>query len=555
MPLLDARNFEDGAELSADLCIIGGGPMGLCLADALRFSNLSIILIESGGENRSQSAESLSSGEAVCDRYAPLSMYRRRMLGGASTIWGGRCVPYDPIDFDDRSYVPNSGWPLSFDEIWPYYERATALAQAGKPVFDSSIAFPNAPALLEGLNSKIVLTNNMERFSLPTNFWKLLRSPLLKAANIRVVVNASCTNLLNDRARGVIETARLCTLENKKLKVRAKKFVVAAGGIESYRLLANSNEFYPNGIGNEFDVLGRYFMSHIEGSFMKLKLAKGRRAYWNFDIADDGTYTRRRLSISPEIQRQHRLLNAVVRLHHESPANPLHRDPILSSMFLAKNFILAEYRNKITMVERSALDLMDQGPSFWVDHVLNIARGLPELSLFLARWVWRRNLKKRRIPYVVLPSRDGRFALDFNSEQVPAHDSRIMLSEKVDRLGVRLVNVDWKINELDVISISKTFRLIDEELRRCGVGFIDFGQCKLEDKIREEALPIGGHHLGAARMHSDPRKGVVDADLRVHGVSNLFIASTAVLPTSGHANPTLTTLALTLRLADKLKSF
>jgi choline dehydrogenase-like flavoprotein len=553
--MIDGRSLSQGEILEADLCIVGGGPAGLTLASTFIGSGISVILVETGGEKQDKQTDALSGGASKSDKYAPLTMYRRRMLGGASVIWGGRCVPYDAIDFEARDYAPNTGWPYPKSVLDPYYDQATEISDAGAPEYDADVAVPNAPEFIKGFKSDIVLTRNFERFSLPTNFWRKLGPALSAAGNIKIVTQATCTRLVVGAALGQIERAELSTFAGTKFFVKARRFVVAGGGIETYRLLAASNDVYRNGVGNENDVLGRYFMSHIEGNVAELRLSDPKRpVYWKFDMAEGGIYCRRRLSIAQDEQRRHQLLNTILRLHHPNAVNPLHGNAVLSMMFLAKSFILAEYRRKITMVERSAVDALPKGMAFWGKHFSNIVLGAPGLAFFLADWIARRNIATRKIPYVVLPSKQGVFPLDFNSEQIPNPESRILSSSEQDRFGVPFAVVDWKMTETDVRSVASTFRLIKSELESSGIGTVDFGAGKLEDRIASDAVPIGGHHIGLTRMHTDAKFGVVDENLRVHGVDNLYIASGSVLPTSSHANPTLTILALTLKLADHLKS-
>lgn len=551
----DARQFADGETISTDLCIIGGGPIGLSLAQALIGSGRQVTLVETGGAHRDEANESLSGGRSRSDRYAPLTMYRRRMLGGASVIWGGRCVPYDPIDYEARDWVPHSGWPFGHDTLAPYIDRATRLADAGSPDYDARSALPDSEPLIEGLDSNELTDSNLERFSLPTNFWKKLGPELTAAEDVRLVTEATCTGLEAAADGRRILSATLRTLTGKTITVTARDFVVAAGGLETYRLLANSTSVKPDGIGNDHDVLGRYFMSHVEGNFARLELRPAnRRVHWGFEMAEGEIYARRRLALSPEVQREHRLLNMIVRLHHANAVNPAHGQGVLSLMFLAKSFLLGEYRRKITMVERTASSTMPKGAKFWLGHLRNITLGAPGTAAFLAMWLRKRDLATRKMPYVVLPNRHGQYPLDFNSEQVPNPDSRLRPGAERDRFGNPMIELDWQITETDIYSVARSFLLIKDEVERAGVGTITFPDGDLLDVVRENVLPIGGHHIGAARMHADPKQGVVDADLRVHGVGNLFVASTAVLPTSGHANPTLMVLALALRLADRLQN-
>lgn len=553
--IIDARTLPAGEDIDCDLCIIGGGPAGLTLASRFIEQCLNVVLVETGGEKRNAAAENLLGGTAKNSKFAPMTMYRRRVLGGASVIWGGRCVPLDRIDFGPRSFVSNSGWPIDYDAVARYFAPATYICEAGRPDYDADIAVPSAPDYIEGFKSPILRTNSFERFSLPTNFWQRFRGVLNVASNIRVLTHATCTNLLLESGGEQIASADCATLTGQRFSVKAKRYVLAAGGVEVYRLLAASRTQRPAGIGNEYGVLGRHFMSHIEGSVASLKLRSPRtRINWGFDMTPDGIYGRRRMTIAAEEQRRAGLLNMIVRLHHENPVLPMHGNAVLSAMFLAKSLILPEYRRKITMTERNAVDSVSTDARFWLGHLKNVVVGSPRLAVFMAEWIARRNLAIRKLPYVVLPSASGVYPLDFNAEQAPNPDSRLLLAKENDRFGVPFADVDWRMADVDVTSIANTHRLMNDELQRSGVAHLEFGGRDLESHIREVATPVGGHHLGATRMGDDPRTSVVDADLRVHGVTNLFVASGSVFPTCGHANPTLTIIALALRLADHLKS-
>ena len=550
--MIDCRTLPDGEALQADICIIGAGPAGITLAHELIDSGLSVILAESGGPKKDAQADALSGGDTTSEVYAPLTQYRRRILGGTSTIWGGRCVPYDAIDFEERPQLPMPGWPIPYDALQPYYARATTYSEAGEPEYDATQALPDAGPFIEGFSSTSISTDSYERFSRPTNFWTCYGARLERAGNLRVLTYATCTHLVEQDGR--VAQAQFATLAGNRFSIAARTFVVAAGGLETYRLLAISDASSKGGLGNSTGMLGRCLMSHIEGSFATLRLDPATRAIdWGFPVSRDGVYGRRRMQVREAFQRDLQLLNMIVRLHHASPIDPRHGSAILSTMFLAKHFILAEYRRKITMVERETAASMPKGLAFWARHLRNLVVGAPELATFIAGWIVKRHLQPRAIPYVALHSRQGTYPLDINAEQVPNPESRIMLGDALDRFGSPFVRLDWKMTEQDVRSIASSLRLIRDAIGSSGVGTVDFDDATLEARIRTDAVPIGGHHIGVARMSAEPQHGVVDPTLRVHDLDNLYLASGAALPTSSHANPTLTILALTLRLADQLK--
>jgi len=170
---------------------------------------------------------------------------------------------------------------------------------------------------------------------------------------------------------------------------------------------------------------------------------------------------------------------------------------------------------------------------------------------FLWHWLTRRTLARRKFPSVVIPSRNNLFSLDFHSEQAPNPDSRVTLTETRDALGVPRLRIDWRYTDWDIETVRAALGVIRDELARTGCGRLEYD----EATVATEALrygAYGGHHLGTARMAATPETGVVDADLRVFGVANLSIASGAVFPTSSQANPTLTIVALAVRLARRL---
>jgi choline dehydrogenase-like flavoprotein len=301
-------------------------------------------------------------------------------------------------------------------------------------------------------------------------------------------------------------------------------------------------------------MLGRCLMSHLEGTIGRLRLDRpGRAVNWGFERSRDGVYGRRRLSVAPDVQRRRQTLNFIARLHHDLVADPRHRHPVLSAMFLAKNLLLPEYRRKMAMVDRVTAAAMPKGAGFWGAHLRNLMVGAPQLAGFSAGWFWRRHLVYRRIPYVALRSRTGAYPLDINQEQCPDPGNRVQLTDSRDRFGMRHIALQWRATDQDHASIAENCRILQEAFARSGVARYTVDGASVDEAARR-CVPIGGHHIGTTRMSASAREGVVDGDCKVFGTSNLFVASASVFPTSGHANPTLTILALALRLADHLKA-
>ena len=191
----DATSIATGTVLQADVCIVGGGAAGVTVALELLASGKSVLVLESGGHAEKAETQSLYAGEtADADMHPPPDKYRYRVFGGSTTIWGGRCIPYDPIDFEKRDYVPGSGWPFSHAELAPHYPRANELVEAGKFAYTAEQAYDaSSPPMIDGFNSTRVTQNTLERFSMPTNFGATYGPILTATANARVLLHANVT--------------------------------------------------------------------------------------------------------------------------------------------------------------------------------------------------------------------------------------------------------------------------------------------------------------------------------------------------------------------------
>jgi choline dehydrogenase-like flavoprotein len=315
--------------------------------------------------------------------------------------------------------------------------------------------------------------------------------------------------------------------------------VLAAGGLETPRLLLAS------GIGNEHDVVGRYYMCHIAGNVGSLVIdgspANVRHGY---EISPEGIYCRRRIQIAEREQRRRGLANAVARLHFPRITDPRHRNGVLSGLYLARRFIRYEYAKRLNDGTPPTLALHAR-------HLWNVVADPLDTASFLAHWVAKRTLAERKFPSVILRNRSNRFSLEMHGEQAPRATSRVTLTDRRDALGLPRIRVDWRHGGDDIESVRRTLDLIAKEFARSGTGRLTYDASTLEEDLLRFGA-YGGHHLGTARMGTDPRTSVVDADCRVHSVDNLFVAGSAVFPTSSQANPTLTLIALSLRLGRHL---
>lgn len=554
--ILDARaDVESDTELSFDLCIIGAGPAGLTLALELASLGIRICVLEAGGNSFSKVSQDFFRGAVNgTQREEQLHSYRYRRLGGTSTAWGGRCLRYDPIDFERRDYVPDSGWPISYDELTPYYARALERCEAGPMDYDASSVLPEeVPQMIAGMPDGDVISSTLERWSPPTNFGKRYRPLLKRSGTTTVLLNAACVALnLDDEHRRLVSVSVRAGNE-KSFLVKAEAFVMAAGGVEVPRLLLASCHQVPEGVGNHSDIVGRYFMTHIAGRIATAHLDVASDAVAQHYARDSqGVYVRRRIAFSEEAQRREHIPNVSVQFHIPSVDDPAHRNAILSAVFFAKH--IGSIRRGIP----PGLGIVDgdddqESAALWLRHFRNLVGDLPGLLSFMPRFGYLRYLRRRRIPSVILPTKQPVFPMHYHAEQSPSRESRVSLAGDRDRYGMPRARLDFHVNESDIDGVYRVHTLIDEYFRRHKVGHVQFNDPDPRAGIRRETRAVNGHFIGTTRMSTDPRTGVVDTDCKVFGISNLFISSSAVFPTSSHANPTLTIVALATRLADHLR--
>lgn len=534
---------------SVDVCIVGAGAAGITLALALSSSGLRIVLLESGGEEADSATQALYEGEVANPAlHPPPDRYRVRQFGGSTTLWGGRCMPLDPVDFEARPWIAPEGWPIGYEDLLAYYPEANRLCEAGAFAYRAGEAFPEGmKPLLPGFRSADFEDDHLERFSRPTNFARAYGQHLADSAGIQVVTGANVTELLCAEDESIIESAAVATLRGRRFTVTARRFVLATGGLEVPRLLLASRSRHAAGIGNRHDQVGRYYMSHVAGTIGELEIALPAGAVWHgYQRDSDGIYCRRRIAMTGAAQRRLQIGNFIARLHHPDVPDPSHRTGALSVLFLAQFLIGFEYRSRMMAGHAQSLGL-------WLRHIRNVLLDPFGTVGFFWHLLRDRKLASRKFPSVIVKPRSNRYTLDFHAEQQPNPDSRVTLSGQLDPFGMPKIKVDWRYTSLDIETVRQAVAALARDIEASGIGRLRYDPARIEEAaVRYGAY--GGHHIGTARMSADPARGVVDADCRVHGTANLHVAGAAVFATSSQANPTLTIVALALRLADHLKS-
>jgi choline dehydrogenase-like flavoprotein len=532
------------AETTCPVCVIGSGPVGLSLAADLARRGIDTLLLESGGTGFLESVQQLSAAELVDpERHDEMTVAVARRLGGSSNLWGGRCLPYDPVDFLDRDFV-GARWPIGFDAIAPYLARAVAATASGAPVYRA-----DAP-LLERDEGAFV-TDALERWVNVQATQALYRDAI--AHDPRLHIHTLCTAVGLDFAEsGAVRAVEVAhSLSGERVKVPVRQLVVAAGGIETARLLLASRRASPDRFGGEDGPLGRYYMGHVIGEISDVVFTDRATAQaFDFFVDRHGSYARRRIAPTQDAQIEHRLLNSAFWPVVPPVSDPRHGSAILSAAYLALSvgpfgrLIVAEAIRR-RHVGRGRLNLGA--------HLSNVARGLPSATAFAVSFLRRRYDRRYRLPGFFIQNAQNRYGLSYHSEQVPRFDSRVWLSGGTDRLGMPSLTIDLRFSRQDAESVVRTQELMAEWMARHRLGHIEY-RCAPDER---EAMVLdqaahGTHQVGLTRMGMDRREGVVDGRLRCFDSPNLYLASCGVLPTSSQANPTLTAVALALRLADDL---
>lgn len=549
-----ATEVPTGSEVSCDICIIGGGPAGITLAREFMGTSLRTILLESGGRKETEQSRELLRGYVQPPgSHEPLEESRRRQFGGTSVAWGGRCVPLDEIDFEQRPWIPHSGWPIAASVVSAYLPRAITLCEAGPAVFDAAEAFPEAQLeMILGFDGSDVTTSRLERWGPPTNFAARYEKSLKQADGTIVLLNATALHLGFDASSRRVQTVEVATTAQHRFKVRAGTVVLACGGLENARLLMASDDVVHPGIGNERDNVGRFYMAHPEGAFSFVQLRDPHNGLiYDFE-RHAGVYVRRRFWLSAEVQRREQIGNGIASLFRPYSPESLRTNGLTSAIYLAKFLLHAK-----TLRGSDLREYFHRQRRTVVRHLRVVAWQAPSLVPHLWEVAQQRLLSGRRLPMLLPRKRSlgNRFDLSFQTEHTPNRDSRVVLHSARDALGVRRLEARIAFGDLDRRTILKMHRLIADQFSRTETGMLVHDDT-LEELINDRLRRVNsvGHHMGTTRMSSMATEGVVDVNCRVHGTENLYVAGSSVFPTSGHANPTLTIVALALRLADYLRA-
>lgn len=540
------------ATLEAEVAVVGAGPAGITLALELARAGHHVLLIESGGDSYSAEVQALGDTVGHDPAHVPMSYATCRQIGGASNLWGGRCVPFDPVDFQARRVVGDIRWPLGYEELQQYFSRACHWCMCGEPTFDAAdVPKLAGSSLVPNWPDGDMCSTSLERWSCPTNFGRVYRADLRSSALLTVVSNLTCTEIVCASDRHRVEHLLASTLAGNHVRVRAKRYVLACGGVESTRLLFASNRRHPGGIGNHSGHLGRWYMAHLGASIARIHLnTPAEQTLYDFERDSEGIYVRRRFTFSPEYLVEHDLPNVAMWLDNPPISDPSHESEVLSFLYLALASPLG--RHFIAEGIRQRKIATNDEVSNW-QHLRNVVRHLPRSTGFALTFGYERYLRAgHKVPGVFLASASNVYPLYYHGEHLPHHSSHIAPASERDALGLSRVRTRLRFEDDDIRGAIRVHEHFDRYLRRNGIGRLEYIHSDPHEAFREQLLD-GYHQAGTTRMSQRPQDGVLDPQLAVHGFDDLFVASSSAFVTSGQANSTFTIVVLALRLAEHLR--
>jgi choline dehydrogenase-like flavoprotein len=545
--IIDYLDRSAAADYQADLCVIGAGPAGIAIARSFIGTSTTVCLIEGGGLTGEDRSQSLYEGSSAGSTPFDAGTSRMRVFGGSCTLWGGGCIPLANTDLEPRDWVPDSGWPLRYADLAPWYAKAREFCQ-----IEPEHAF--RPGTFDGPTPRVPLDLDAEAMvnfifaRSPITFGDAYRDALGQAANVTVLLHANVMELRASENATTVTDATIGSLDGRRGHVRARHYVLAAGGIENARILLLSDSVAPKGLGNDRDLVGRYFMDHPSGAIGSIRSEHPDRLTRPYErtIGKIRASVASEIGLSPAAQREHHTLNA--RVHPFAVEGDVPRG--IRALRDVRAALRPPARDEATLLEARLSAALQNGPGGAAAIAMpqNLAISAMRLGLHIGDVIRAVASKVSDRPTVG----SDRVELVGFFEQAPNRDSRVTLDDTRDALGLRRVRVDWRLTELDRHTHRVLGALTGDRLAQACAGRFDAAAWTTDVDAPSEVHGTA-HHMGTTRMAEDATQGVVDTQGKVHGVANLHVAGSSVFPTGGWAFPTFTLIALSLRLAEQLR--
>lgn len=512
----DLLREKPSPDYRPQICIVGAGAAGICLAIELSKQGKSVMILEGGGRDIEDAAQEPYRSEVVGHVHRGIHVGRFRAHGGTTTRWGGQIYELNREDFERRDWIPASGWPFSHAELEPFYRRALDLeGMSGVLQNDAevwkSLGLPE-PSFPE-------LQSYLTRWCPEPNFARL-HAKALEADNLQIWLHANATELLFDNeGNAAVRAIRVRTQQGSEVLVHADHFVFCMGTIECSRffLQPRAGDLPWNRSG----LLGRHFQDHVDANTARV-IPRNRSQFAQlFDnIFLRGFKYHPKLRLASDEQRRAGVLNCAATMSFSSDID----EALASTKTTAKHLLRGRF---------SELQPAD---------ILRSARHAP----LLLRQTLRYTMQHR-----VYNPASAEIRLRVHCEQRPDGDSSITLSDERDSLGLLRARLDWRISDLELKTIRSYAETAADSLAPIADLQIDPALLN-NDAAFLDRCDDSNHHMGGMRMAAAPTQGVVTPDLLLHGTRNVYVCSGAVFPTSGFSNPTHTVLALAVRLADLL---
>lgn len=520
----NGKEFKTAQKIEADLCIVGGGVAGIVLANELlsKFSN--IIILEAGGEDYSAESQELYKSNSFPANYRDPMYSRLRFMGGTSNHWLNNTSPLSTIDFEKRDWVPESGWPISFDELNPYYKKAGEYCGVGEDGYATSdmLDLLEQPSIIK--DGKYLQQAIAKAATPPTRFYQKHGARLFNSTNVIIITNANVTDLAFDSTKSAVNKVTFESYNNIKHEVEAKNFVLCMGGLENARMLLHFNQKYDNKLGNQYDNVGRYFMEHATVRAAHLHVEKSER----FKMFEGVNIESKRIvsffQLNEEALKKHQVNNL--------------RVPLVP----ASNYLLSDGISSYHVL----LDAVEKGelPDYFGQHIVNTAVDIDMVFEAVSRKSFSKSLFDSAEDF-------GGYSLPMMIEQTPNRENRVQLSNVKDRFNIPKIDLKWHLSDYDKNMVWKSLEVFAREFGAEGIGRLKLLP-ERSSRVFGDQMGFGSHHMGTTRMSHSPEKGVVNSEQKVFGTNNLYVAGCSVFTTSGHVPPTLTIAATTIRLAEIL---